>query len=200
MPQMAEPVPATPEPTPNRLRWTRRQCAAIRDAGILTGRYELIDGEVISKMGHKPPHAIGIRRVMRCLARLFGVEHVMVQLTIDVAEISPEYDEPEPDVAVTAEPEDAYTTRHPTPADLLLVVEVADTTLRFDRTKKVALYSRAGIREYWIVDVAGRRLYVHRQPAAEGYGDVTVYRADEMVATLARPEAPIRVEDLLPPA
>jgi Uma2 family endonuclease len=200
MPQMAEPVPAIPEPTPNRLRWTRRQCAAIRDAGILTGRYELIDGEVISKMGQKPPHVYVLQLLLDWLTGVFGGRFVRGQATIDLSEVSPDYDEPESDALVTSQPAEAYLARHPAPADLLLVVEVSDTTVRFDRGKKAALYARAGIRDYWVVDIPARQVFVHRQPALDGYGETTVYRATEMVATLARPDAPIRVEELLPPA
>ena len=80
-----------------------------------------------------------------------------------------------------------------------LVVEVSDTTLRFDRTTKAALYARAGIREYWIVDITGRQVLVHRQPAAEGYAEIAAYTADESVAPLALPDEAVRVADLLPP-
>ncbi|HZP83843.1 MAG TPA: Uma2 family endonuclease [Chthonomonadaceae bacterium] len=193
-------IPPPPETAPNRIRWTRQQCEAIRDTGILTGRYELIDGEIISKMGQKPSHAYVVNLVMSWLIRLFGVEFVRIQSTIDLAAISPDYDEPEPDAAVTAQPVTAYAERHPAPADLLLVVEVSDTTLRFDRTTKAALYARAGIREYWVVDILGRQAFVHRQPTSDGYGEVTAYGAEESAVTLARPDAPVRVADLLPPA
>jgi Uma2 family endonuclease len=187
-----------PEAAPNRIRWTRQQCEAIREAGILRGRYELVDGEIISKMGQNPPHSYAVRMVMGWLVRVFGVEFVLIQSTIDLAEFSPEYDEPEPDAAVTADPASAYARRHPGAADLLLLVEVSDSTVRFDRTTKAALYARAGIAEYWVLDIVGRQLFVHRQPAAEGYQDIIAYSAEENTATLARPEASVRVGDLLP--
>lgn len=188
-----------PETAPNRIRWTRQQCEAIQDAGILTGRYELIDGEILSKMGQKPPHRVALVLLHTWLAAVFGSLFVQIQSTIDLSTVSPDYDEPEPDAAVTAQPVTAYTERHPAPADLLLVVEVSDTTLRFDRTTKAALYARAGIREYWVVDIFGRQVFVHRQPTSDGYGEVTAYGAEESAATLARPESPVRVSDLLPP-
>lgn len=123
-----------------------------------------------------------------------------MQSTVDLSETSPDYDEPEPDAAVTAQPMTAYAARHPRPADLVLVAEVSDTTLRFDRSVKAALYARAGIREYWVMDIAGRQVFVHRQPAGEAYADIAVYREDESLAPLARPDASVRVADLLPPA
>lgn len=199
MPVLLIEKPAPYETLPNRLRWTRQQCEAIQDAGILTGRYELIDGEIISKMGQKPPHAYVVSALFTWLIRLFGVEFVRIQSTIDLSASSPDYDEPEPDAAVSAQPYTHYADRHPGPKDLLLLAEVSDTTLRFDLNTKASLYARAGIREYWVVDIGGRRILVHRQPLPEGYGEVLAYSVEEAVATLARPDAPVRVSELLPP-
>src|SRR5437868_3188646 len=136
MPQIAEPVEYAPDPTPNRVRWTRKQCQALLDAGILEGRYELVDGEIISKMGQKPPHRIAVMLVCQWLRTLFGELFVHSQFSIDVADEDNEHNEPEPDAAVTREPTTAYTKRNPGPKDLLLAIEVSDTTLRFDRGKK----------------------------------------------------------------
>ena len=111
-----------------------------------------------------------------------------------------ETNEPEPDIAVTSESTTAYLARHPEPQELLLVVEVSDTTLGFDLTTKARLYARNGIPEYWVMDVNGRHLYRHRSPSPEGYVDVAVLTAEQSVATMARPEATVRVGELLPPA
>jgi Uma2 family endonuclease len=199
VPQAVEPIRGVRERAPTPLRWTRTQCAAIRDAGILTGRYELIDGEVISKMGQKPPHTGVVSLALEWLAGVFGLSQVRVQSTIEVGDADSEHNEPEPDLAVTREPLQAYFKRHPGPDDLVLVIEVAHTTLGFDRTTKAVLYALAGIREYWVIDVKGRALLVHRQPSDEGYAEVTVYLETENAATLARPDATVRVGDLLPP-
>lgn len=198
MPQTVEPITGAPEPAPNRIRWTRAQCDAIREAGVLTGRYELIDGEIISKMGQKPPHTSALTLLMERLVALFGGLYVRIQSTIDVGAAHSAYNEPEPDAAVTSEPAAAYADRHPDPDDLVLVVEVSDTSLRFDRSTKAALYALAGIQEYWIVDLKGRQLLVHRQPAADGYVEITAFGPDESVAPLARPHSPVRVGALLP--
>jgi Uma2 family endonuclease len=199
MPSSVNPL-SIPEPTPGRIRWTRSQCETIRAAGILTDRYELIDGEIISKMGQNPPHPLAVNLILRYLARIFGIERVRVQATIEVGDADPEHNDPEPDLAVTEEPADAYSQRHPGPAELVLVVEVSDTTLRFDRGVKALLYARAGIREYWVLDVGGRALYVHRRPAGDGYSEITRYTAEEQVAPTARPEALTPVASFLPPA
>jgi Uma2 family endonuclease len=199
MPSSVNPV-SIPEPTPGRIRWTRRQCETIRAAGILTDRYELIDGEIISKMGRNPPHPLAVNLILRYFARVFGIERVRVQATIEVGDADPEHNDPEPDLAVTEEPADAYSQRHPGPAELVLVVEVSDTTLRFDRGVKALLYARAGIAEYWVLDVGGRALYVHRNPTADGYAEITRYTAEEQVAPTARPEALTPVASFFSPA
>jgi Uma2 family endonuclease len=197
------PVPLTEKPAPyetipNRIRWTRRQCATMRDASFLTGRYELIDGEILSKTGQKPAHAYVIGALLTWLTGLFGAEYTQIQATIDLSDTNPEYDEPEPDAAVTAEPYTHFAERHPRPEDLLLLIEVSDTTLRFDLNAKANLYALAGIREYWTIDIIGRRLIVHRQPSPEGYQEIMVYHSDEEAVSLAYPDRPVRVSALLP--
>jgi Uma2 family endonuclease len=193
-------IPPRPETAPNRIRWTRQQCDAIRDAGILTDHYELIDGEIISKMGQKPPHSYVITALLTWLTRLFGADCLRIQSTLRITDPEGNYNEPEPDVAVTIQPYTAYSARHPGPADLLLLIEVSDTTLRFDLTTKAALYAGAGIRDYWVVDVIGRRILVHRNPTDAGYQNITAFTENETVATLAHPNTTICVSDLLPPA
>lgn len=186
-------------PPPNRKRWTRSECDVMRETGILTGRYELIDGEVISKMGQKPPHSLTVVRLYAWLTAVFGALFVRTQLPIDADGADPDHNEPEPDVAVTAESNNVYADRHPGPADLLLAVEVSDTTLRYDLIVKGSLYARAGIREYWVVDLTGRQVFVHRGPTGDGYTELTAYHDGESVAPMSRQDDSVRVGDLLPP-
>lgn len=195
MPRTLEPLPLTHEPAPHRMRWVRQQCDAIRDAGILTGRYELIDGEIIRTMGQKPAHRIAVVLFYDWLASVFGARFVQSQAPIALGDA----DEPEPDAAVTAQPATAYREANPGADDVRLVVEVSDATLRFDRNTKAALYARAGIVEYWIADLAGRQILVHRDPTPEGYRQIVAYSESETLSTLARPGATVRVKDLLPP-
>lgn len=189
-----------PEPSPHRKRWTRQECDALRDGGFLTGRYELIDGYIISKIGQNSPHRITVILLRNWLITVFGALLVQSQAGIDIGDADPEHNDPEPDAAVTVEPNTAYREGHPGPADLLLVAEVSDTTLRFDRTTKAALYARAGIGEYWVVDVTGRQVFVHRRPTPDGYAETTSYAEHETLVSLARPDDIVRVADLLPPA
>jgi len=87
---------------------------------------------------------------------------------------------------------------NPGPEDLRLVIEVADTTLGFDLTTKAALYARAGIVEYWVLDMAGRRMIVHREPQGARYASVAAYSSEESVAPLAAPESSLRIRDAFP--
>ena len=93
----------------------------------------------------------------------------------------------------------AYLNNNPGPNDLLLIGEVSDSTLSYDLRTKVDLYGIAGILEYWVLDVAGRRLTIHRLPSPEGYREVRLYTENEQVATLSHPYSPVLVASLLPP-
>ena len=97
--------------------------------------------------------------------------------------------EPQPDIIVLKGRSRVFKKGNPQPADLHLVVEVSDTSLGFDLTKKAALYAQAGIVEYWALDVAARRLVVHREPTEGRYASVAVYGEHETVAPLAATSA-----------
>src|SRR5207302_8877073 len=112
--------------------------------------------------------------------------------------------EPIPDISVVPLSADDYAEEHPTSA--ILVVEISDTTLRFDETKKLGLYARHKIPEYWVLSLRDRTLKVYRRPApaASGqfgfhYAEITIYPADQSISHPAAPEALIDVSELLPP-
>jgi Uma2 family endonuclease len=117
---------------------------------------------------------------------------------IDVAPEDNPTNEPEPDVIVLKRDLSHFTSGNPRPQDLQLVVEVADSTLGFDLTKKASLYARAGIVEYWVLDVAGRRMIVDRDPQKGRYLSIEAYGSDESVAPLAAPESRFRIKDAFP--
>ena len=187
-------------PAPNRKRFTRKECEFLEQNDLLTARYELIDGEILFKMPQKPPHRLTIMLIVKWLTRIFGDDRVCSQGPIEVDMADPEINQPQPDVVVQSMPDIAFANRLPGPADLLLVVEVSDTTAQFDLNNKALLYARAGIVEYWVADIKERRFVVHRNPTPDGYAEVTEYAETESLAPLARPDAQIRVADLLPPA
>jgi Uma2 family endonuclease len=114
---------------------------------------------------------------------------------IDVAPRDNPTNEPQPDAIVFAL-RGAFRTSVPQPVDLDLVVEIADSTLRFDLTVKAGLYARAGIVEYWVLDLTGRQLIVHREPEAGSYRSVIAYNESEKVAPLAAPQNELLVGDV----
>ena len=191
-------VALVPVEIPHRKRWTREECRHLRTAGFLPGRYELIDGEIIEKMPKNPPHRIALMLLAAWLESLFGRFYVQTQDPIVLPVPDSDSTEPEPDIAVTHAPTMTYQDDNPCPEDLLLVGEVSDTTLAYDLRNKALLYAAAGIAEYWVLDVTGRRLYVHRRPASDGYREVRIYGETEEVSPLARPEAAVRVASFLP--
>jgi Uma2 family endonuclease len=182
-------------------RWTRAEYDRMIEHGLLgeDDPVELIDGEILRMTPQGIPHAGGIGLVHDALCLVFGHTHVRTQLPFALDPVS----EPEPDlVVVPGSPRD-YLEAHPDTA--LLVVEVADTTLAFARRTKGSLYARAGIAEYWIVNVSDGALEVYREPAEDpsarygfAYGDTRVLRAGDQVAPLAAPDAELPVADLLP--
>jgi Uma2 family endonuclease len=133
--------------------------------------------------------------VQAWLVRTFGEQFVNPEAPIDVAPEDNPTNEPEPDLVVLAKPSLEYWERNPRPSDLRLVVEISDSTLGFDLTAKAELYARAGIIEYWVVDVAARRLIVHRDPRAGLYRLVTAYAEQETLAPLAAPHSEFRIAE-----
>ena len=104
----------------------------------------------------------------------FGDQFVDAEAPIDVNPQDNPSNEPEPDLVVLIRECAAFVSANPQPRDIALLVEISDTTLNFDLTVKAALYARAGIVEYWVLDVTGRRLFSHRNPASGGYASVTI--------------------------
>jgi Uma2 family endonuclease len=132
------------------------------------------------------------------LQSVFGKRFVNPSAPIDVSPEDNPSNEPEPDLIVLNRDFLSFRSSNPGPQDLHLVVEVADTTLNFDLTVKAALYARAGIAEYWVLDVSGRRLIVHRHPQSGKYTAILVYNEQEEVAPLAAPHAMFKPADAFP--
>ena len=180
-------------------RWTRREYDRMADAGILSqhDRVQLIDGDIVTMTPQNSPHAAAIGKTERALERLLGSNvWVRVQMPLIVDPDS----EPEPDLAVVPGTPDDYRDEHPRSA--LLVVEVSDITIALDRDRKRAIYARAGISEYWIVNLAERCLEVYRDPITVP-GQTSSYRSSqrltpsESIAPLAATTATVAVADLL---
>jgi Uma2 family endonuclease len=167
-------------------------------AGILheDDRVELIAGEILQMAAIGSRHAGCVDRLNR-----FFVLHVADQAIVRIQ--NPirlnNLSEPQPDMSLLAPQPDFYTAGHPGPQHVLLVVEVADTSIGFDRGTKIPLYGRAGIREVWLVDLTQDHIEVHRQPARtrRGYRDVQRYTRGMRLALLAFPDLSVMVEDIL---
>jgi Uma2 family endonuclease len=180
-----------------RKRWTRSEYHQLVSLGMIEegAPYELIEGEVIQNLGQGRKHVFAAMRMFAAMLRLFGEERVQSQ-----APVAPdEHNAPEPDVAVLRGPLSDYLEEDPGPEDILLLVEVSNTTLQFDRSVKAAIYARTGVPEYWVLDVNGRTLDVHRQPSPVGYGSITRFTDVDAVSPLAAPDASLPIADFLPP-
>jgi len=183
-------------------RWKRVEYERLVDKGVFEpgDRIELIDGLLLVAEPQSSPHYTAIRLVERILSRAFGEGwDVRTQAPIALDDVS----EPEPDVAVVRGSVRDFATSHP--ADPVLVVEVAVSSLAFDREHKASLYARAGRPEYWIVNLIDRVLEVRREPAPEpsapygwDYALVDVLGPSDRVSTLGAPAVQISVADLLP--
>ena len=182
-------------------RFTVDEYHRLGDAGILgpENRVELIDGWILEKAVQKPPHARSNARLQRLLPRIIppGVE-VQFQLPITLAT-----SEPEPDGAVTRGPEGRYNDVHPGPRDVLLVVEVSDTSLEFDQGDKLLLYAAARLPVYWIVNIPNQRVEVYTSPRRgrrPSYQNRTDYDRGSQVPVVlnGKTVGEIAVNDLLP--
>jgi len=187
---LTEALELPPPQFPPRKRWTREQCAPLEAAGLFEQEHlELVEGELISKMGKNRPHVNAFTPLHFWLLQVFGVQFVNVEAPIDVRPEDNRTNEPVPDIIVLNRKSSSLTSGNPQPKDISLLVEVSDTTLDFDRTVKAALYARAGIVEYWMLDVTSRRLFVHRNPAAGRYNSILIYAEHESISPLAAPHA-----------
>jgi Uma2 family endonuclease len=179
-----------------RKRWTVAESYKL--AHLFPGeRYELIEGDLISKMGQNPPHSHLIRMLTDILVTAFR-GRVQVQAPIRLPEPDGVYSEPEPDVVLLKGDIRQFADHHPGPDDIALLIEVSDTSLQMDREIKYRLYARAGINEYWIVDIANRRTFVCREPAGDEYKSVTIYDAEEAASTPSAPGFVFSLKALLP--
>ncbi|HXP84642.1 MAG TPA: Uma2 family endonuclease [Bryobacteraceae bacterium] len=196
MPTVVTETLSSPEsPQPPRKRWTRAECALLGWLESPDLRHiELIEGELINRMGKKPPHTNVLMAVMIWLQDAFGREYVVPERPIDVAPQDVPTSEPEPDLIVLTRPWREFYV-NPGPGDLRLAVEVSDSTVNFDRSTKAALYARAGIAEYWVADIPRRRLIVHRDPQGGQYRTITAYNEGESVNPLAAPDRQFQVAE-----
>jgi Uma2 family endonuclease len=179
-------------------RWRRAEYDRLVELGMFIGeRLELLDGLLVVGEPQGSSHAATVVHIGQVLTSTFGAGwHARLQAPLALDDDS----EPEPDVAIVVGAARDYFAAHPSTA--ALVVEVAESSLRLARRFKAELYARAGLPEYWIVNLVDRTIEVHREPGAGTTGDalyrsVTVLRLPASVTPLGAPHATIAVGDLL---
>lgn len=155
-------------------------------------KVELLHGQLVTMSPQGEPHVFSVTRLTKLLVRALGDRaEVRVQAPFGASAVS----EPEPDVAVVA-PGD-YLDEHPVRAHLL--IEVAGSSLQDDRRIKGPLYAAARVPEYWIVDLAGGAVEVHREPGEDGYANVTRHGRGETLAVPGFADVVVAVAEILPP-
>lgn len=173
-------------------RFSVHEYYAMAEAGILNPdeRLELIDGQIVRMSPQNPPHASTTARTADYLREILrGKAQIRSQLPVRLHVRS----EPEPDVAVVRIDRQGYANEHPSPADIFWLIEVSDATLRFDLSRKKAEYARAGIAEYWTIDLKLEQLRVFRHPRGASYQEESILDKSAIVNPLAFPEVKIHV-------
>src|SRR5262245_49782973 len=167
------------------------------EAGILfeDDRVELIEGELIEMASIGNRHNAAVDRLNELFVdRLQHRAIVRVQGSVRLNERN----EPQPDLVILRRREDFYESGTAGPGDTLLVIEVADSSLDFDRDIKAPLYARTGIAEFWLVDLQARMVTVFRDPVASGYRSERTAQADETLSPASLPEVTILVREVMP--
>ena len=198
MPTSQTPLPEISSSLPLRLL-TVEEYQRMAEVGILhpDEKVELIAGQIIRKMSPQgSPHAAAITRTNRLFSKGLG-DNVLVRLQLPVR--LNDFSEPEPDLAVVKADTLDYDDHHPTAEDVYLIVEIADRTLKSDLTVKQKDYARSGIKDYWVLDVNNRRLYVYREPTKSGYQQEMILEEDDSIASRQFPDCVIRVAEMLRP-
>lgn len=181
--------------TPTRYRLNTAAFRTMAAMGLVPGdkRVELIDGELIEMPAIGSRHAAVVSRLVRWFIPRLGDRAVVSPQNPIVLD---DYSQPQPDICLLRPRADFYDEHLPTPADVLLLIEVADSTLAYDRDEKLPLYARRGIVEAWLVDLQASRLVAHRQPGPAGYGEWVELGAGGGLAPLAFADLLIHPADL----
>lgn len=187
-----------PAPLPEPRKFTVAEYYLMAEAGILAPdeRVELIDGEIVVMAPIGDLHAMEVRQATRVFYSA-GADSVIVSVQNPV-NLGAHFN-PQPDIALLRFRDDNYPS-HPTPSDILLVIEVSDTSLGYDRNTKIPAYAHAQVPEAWLLNLPDDCLERFTQPGPDGYQHRSVHRRGERIAPAARPDLDISVADLLPPA
>jgi Uma2 family endonuclease len=179
-----------------RRRFTADEYLRMAETGILspTDRVELIEGEIVKVSAQGPPHRAAVARATQTMILTLGGRaqvHAQGPARLNLFNV------PEPDLMLLRPRSDFYSSFHPAGADIFLIVEVADTTLNYDRTVKAGIYARLGVREYWIADLNADSLLRHTKPTLGIYREVASFSRGQRLSPELLPDWSIAVDDLL---
>ncbi len=179
-----------------RKKFTVEEYYQLGEVGILRpdDRVELIDGDIVLMAPIGTRHASCVNRVAMIFAELFAKK--IISLSVQNPVHIDGYSDLQPDVVVAKPDQYGYDDRHPESEDVLLLIEVADTTIRRDR-EKALIYSRAGIVELWIINLEAQLVEVYRDPSANGYQSIQRFRRGESISPLAFPDLVVSVDEIL---
>ncbi|MBE9121013.1 Uma2 family endonuclease [Tychonema sp. LEGE 07199] len=179
-------------------KWTVKEYQKLGKIGFFhpEERVELISGNILKMSAKGTAHTSALGRTDRLFQDLFNnLAWVRVQDPIALDDNS----EPEPDIAVVVIDPLDYATHHPTPSEVYLIIEVADSSLAYDREIKAKIYARSGIADYWILNVNERQLHVFREPTEDGYQSEIVLGESASISPLQFPAFNIAIQQMLPP-
>lgn len=191
-------VPEASSPEPQRRKFTVAEYYRMGEVGVLgpDERVELIEGEIIVMPPIGPGHAWSVALDIPLFSQYAGNRFfVQVQNPVRLDDGS----EPQPDVMLLRRRPEGYATSHPTAADVLLIIEVADSSLEYDRGVKAQVYGRAGIPETWFKNLPEDCIERFTEPGTEGYTQHTVHRRGETLTPVSLPDLELPVDELLPP-
>jgi Uma2 family endonuclease len=181
---------------PERMRISVERYFKMAETGVLTeeDRVELIEGDIFKMSPIGPPHGGITGRLTKLLILAAGDSAVLLPgSTLPLGD----YSAPQPDLLLLAPRADSYCSRHPLPSEVLLVIEISDSSLAFDRGVKRAVYAKHGIAEYWVVDVPQTRVHRYLGPTSDGwYAQTKIFAAGDVIAPQALPAVQVAVGPL----
>lgn len=177
-------------------RFTVKEYHRLGELGILheDDRIELLEGRIIDMTPIGSKHASVVNRLNNMLIeKMRGMVIVSIQNPVDLNE----YSEPEPDITILKPRQDFYSINHPWPEDILFIIEVADTSLDYDRSVKIPLYAKASIQEVWLVNLIENIVEIYYEPSLEDYGFIMKRRHDQTMSPKSFPDVIFSADEVL---
>jgi Uma2 family endonuclease len=179
--------------------WTVQDYHRMSELGILdpNERTELIDGQITLMVAKGNPHILTVRLLTRTMETLLSDRSILVSIQEPIQLNNSS--EPEPDLAIVKGDMFDYANRHPQPTEIHLIIEVADSTLKYDCQVKDKHYAKVNIPDYWVVDLKNRQVHVFRNPTPTGYASQLILAESQTVSPLDFPDVIISIGSILPP-